>query len=40
MLRSNFCILDGLAESDVLDLNECPYDKVCHQRRLSLQPRD
>lgn len=28
MLRSNFCILDGLAESDVLDLNECPYDKV------------
>nr|CRX79032.1 hypothetical protein ls5930a1_00079 [Leucosporidium scottii] len=22
-----FCILDGLAESDVLDLKECPYDK-------------
>lgn len=28
MLRSQFCILDGLAESDVLDLKECPYDKV------------
>ncbi|ORY78908.1 DNA-dependent RNA polymerase II second largest subunit [Leucosporidium creatinivorum] len=27
MLRSQFCILDGLAESDVLDLKECPYDK-------------
>ncbi|SCZ99429.1 BZ3500_MvSof-1268-A1-R1_Chr7-2g09529 [Microbotryum saponariae] len=27
MLRSGFCILNGLAERDVLELNECPYDK-------------
>lgn len=27
MLRSNFCILAGLAESDLYDLNECPYDQ-------------
>ena len=28
MLRSEFCILDNLAEKDQYDLNECPYDKV------------
>ena len=28
MLRSHFCILDGLAEPEMLELNECPYDKV------------
>lgn len=28
MLQSHFCILDGLEEKDVLELNECPYDKV------------
>lgn len=29
MLRSEFCILDGLADKDQYELNECPYDKVC-----------
>ena len=28
MLRSEFCILDNLADKDQYDLNECPYDKV------------
>ncbi len=28
MLKSHFCILDGLEESDVVSLNECPFDKV------------
>ncbi|KAL8290166.1 hypothetical protein RQP46_003105 [Phenoliferia psychrophenolica] len=27
MLRSHFCILHELEEKDVLELNECPYDK-------------
>ncbi|KAM0747460.1 DNA-dependent RNA polymerase II second largest subunit [Meredithblackwellia eburnea MCA 4105] len=27
MLRSHFCILHELAEKDVLELNECPFDK-------------
>lgn len=26
MLRSTFCILRGLADQDLYDLNECPYD--------------
>ncbi|TFK30881.1 DNA-dependent RNA polymerase II second largest subunit [Coprinopsis marcescibilis] len=26
MLRSSFCILHGLRDSDLYDLNECPYD--------------
>jgi len=26
MLRSSFCILHGLTEKDLFDLNECPYD--------------
>ena len=26
MLRSTFCILNGLAEKEVFALNECPYD--------------
>lgn len=28
MLRSTFCILDGLDDKDLFELNECPYDKV------------
>lgn len=28
MLRSSFCILHGLEEKDLFDLNECPYDQV------------
>lgn len=27
MLRSNFCILHDLADPDLYDLNECPYDQ-------------
>ncbi|KAG8965582.1 DNA-dependent RNA polymerase II [Tulasnella sp. 419] len=27
MLRSTFCILHSLSESDLCDLNECPYDQ-------------
>ncbi|KAF8509919.1 DNA-directed RNA polymerase II, subunit 2 [Gautieria morchelliformis] len=27
MLRSNFCILSDLSDSDLYDLNECPYDQ-------------
>ena len=27
MLRSNFCILSDLNDSDLYDLNECPYDQ-------------
>ncbi|KIO33829.1 hypothetical protein M407DRAFT_229733 [Tulasnella calospora MUT 4182] len=27
MLRSSFCILHGLEEKDLFDLNECPYDQ-------------
>ncbi|GJJ09697.1 DNA-dependent RNA polymerase II [Clathrus columnatus] len=27
MLRSNFCILAGLGDADLYDLNECPYDQ-------------
>lgn len=27
MLRSNFCILSGLNDPDLYDLNECPYDQ-------------
>jgi DNA-directed RNA polymerase II subunit RPB2 len=26
MLRSSFCILAGLREKELYDLNECPYD--------------
>jgi DNA-directed RNA polymerase II subunit RPB2 len=26
MLRSTFCILRGLQDQDLYDLNECPYD--------------
>ncbi len=26
MLRSTFCILHDLSDSDLFDLNECPYD--------------
>ncbi|KAH8835476.1 DNA-dependent RNA polymerase II second largest subunit [Flagelloscypha sp. PMI_526] len=26
MLRSDYCILSGLADKDLYDLNECPYD--------------
>src|SRR5260370_40451586 len=26
MLRSTFCILSGLGERELYDLNECPYD--------------
>lgn len=26
MVRSSFCILSGLAEQELYDLNECPYD--------------
>jgi len=26
MLRSSFCILSGLHDQDLYDLNECPYD--------------
>lgn len=31
MLKSHFCILDGLEESDVVSLNECPFDKVSRE---------
>ncbi|EJT99968.1 DNA-dependent RNA polymerase II second largest subunit [Dacryopinax primogenitus] len=27
MLRSTFCILSGLSDGDLYDLNECPYDQ-------------
>lgn len=26
MVRSGFCILSGLSEQELYDLNECPYD--------------
>src|ERR1700742_3739087 len=27
MLRSGFCILNNLSDSELYDLNECPYDQ-------------
>jgi DNA-directed RNA polymerase II subunit RPB2 len=34
MLRSTYCILSGLGDKDLHELNECPYDQV--RKRFSL----
>jgi len=36
MLRSSFCSLNGLPDHEIIDLNECTYDQVKHDREGSI----